>query len=305
MSLLNQDQISKLGDLQNPIWQTVSITSSEAIGEALTFGSPLTTSVNVNDLFAEMASPKVVVSFAFDFAPESVNVLLIGQETFCSMVAMVRKVDVAEIREADDSMVSEVRPIVESIVQGMCLSIGNIRNEPLVTTGVTVRYQVFSLPPNFGAGSDVCRVISMITSTTINGDIHWLMDEDTALEILGERGGAKSSDLFPETTSGSNSGGSSSQALPDEVSGLQILMDIPLEISVELGRVKMPVKDVVDLGSGSIVEIDKAAGEPVDVLVNGRLVARGEVVVIEDNFGVRITEILSPAERLQRLNDAA
>jgi flagellar motor switch protein FliN/FliY len=62
---------------------------------------------------------------------------------------------------------------------------------------------------------------------------------------------------------------------------------------------------VVELGTGSIVEIDKAAGEPVDVMVNGRLVARGEVVVIEDNFGVRLTEILNPQERLQRLGEVA
>jgi flagellar motor switch protein FliN/FliY len=86
---------------------------------------------------------------------------------------------------------------------------------------------------------------------------------------------------------------------------LEILMDIPLQISVELGRVKMVVKDVVELGSGSIIEIDKAAGEPVDVLVNGKVVARGEVVVIEDNFGVRITEILSQQDRLAKLKEAA
>ncbi|HCD99973.1 MAG TPA: flagellar motor switch protein FliN [Armatimonadetes bacterium] len=86
---------------------------------------------------------------------------------------------------------------------------------------------------------------------------------------------------------------------------LELLLDIPLEISVELGRVKMLVKDVVELGTGSIIEIDKAAGEPVDVLVNGRLVARGEVVVIEDNFGVRITEILTPQERLTKLGEVA
>jgi flagellar motor switch protein FliN/FliY len=61
----------------------------------------------------------------------------------------------------------------------------------------------------------------------------------------------------------------------------------------------MVVRDVLDLGTGSIVEVDKAAGEPVDVMVNGRLVAKGEVVVIEDNFGVRITEILNPAERFR------
>jgi flagellar motor switch protein FliN len=72
-----------------------------------------------------------------------------------------------------------------------------------------------------------------------------------------------------------------------------------------LGRTRLVVKEVVDLGVGAIVEIDKAAGEPVDILVNGRLVARGEVVVIEDNFGVRITEILNPRERLARLGEAA
>jgi flagellar motor switch protein FliN/FliY len=81
-------------------------------------------------------------------------------------------------------------------------------------------------------------------------------------------------------------------------------MDVPLEISVELGRVKMMVRDVLELGSGAIIEIDKAAGEPVDVMVNGTLVARGEVVVIEDNFGVRITEIVS-VERPTRLGEVA
>ncbi|MFZ4507653.1 MAG: flagellar motor switch protein FliN [Fimbriimonas sp.] len=75
-----------------------------------------------------------------------------------------------------------------------------------------------------------------------------------------------------------------------------VLMDIPLEVSVELGRTKMLVREVLDLSAGSIIEIDRAAVEPVDVLVNGRLFARGEVVVIEDNFGVRLTETLTPKD---------
>ena len=82
-----------------------------------------------------------------------------------------------------------------------------------------------------------------------------------------------------------------------EAQNLDIVMDIPLEVSVELGRKRMSIRDILDLGSGSIVELDKIAGEPVDLLVNGRLVARGEVVVIEDNFGVRITEIVGSAAR--------
>lgn len=82
-----------------------------------------------------------------------------------------------------------------------------------------------------------------------------------------------------------------------EPQNLNMVMDIPLEISVELGRKRMSIRQILDLGSGSIVELDKIAGEPVDLLVNGRLVARGEVVVIEDNFGVRITEIIGAAAR--------
>ena len=83
--------------------------------------------------------------------------------------------------------------------------------------------------------------------------------------------------------------------------GLELIMDIPLDVTVELGRVRMLIRDVLDLASGSIIELDRVAGEPVDLLVNGRLVAKGEVVVIEDNFGIRLTEIVSPADRVAGL----
>lgn len=87
-------------------------------------------------------------------------------------------------------------------------------------------------------------------------------------------------------------------------SNIDRVMDIPLRVTVELGAAKLKVKNVLDLSKGSIVELDKLAGEPVDLLVNGRLMAKGEVVVINENFGVRITEILGPVDRLQNLNQA-
>jgi flagellar motor switch protein FliN/FliY len=74
---------------------------------------------------------------------------------------------------------------------------------------------------------------------------------------------------------------------------LDLLLDVQLELSVELGRATMPVRDVLHLGPGSVVELNKLGGEPVDILVNGRPIARGEVVVVDENFGVRITEIIS------------
>ena len=86
-----------------------------------------------------------------------------------------------------------------------------------------------------------------------------------------------------------------------ESRNLNMLLDIPLQVTVELGRTKRSVKEILELSSGSIIELDKLAGEPVDILVNSRLIAKGEVVVIDENFGVRITDVLSQAERLNNL----
>jgi flagellar motor switch protein FliN/FliY len=87
----------------------------------------------------------------------------------------------------------------------------------------------------------------------------------------------------------------------DQSRRLELLLDVPLDLSVELGRTRMSIQDLLSLGPGSVVELDKIAGEPLDILVNNRLVARGEVVVVNDKFGVRITDIVSPSERIAKL----
>ncbi len=83
---------------------------------------------------------------------------------------------------------------------------------------------------------------------------------------------------------------------------LQTLLDIPLEVVVELGRTEMQIKDILNLAAGAVVELDRMAGEPINILVNGKLVARGEGVVVDENFGIRITSIISPMERLTQFN---
>ena len=82
---------------------------------------------------------------------------------------------------------------------------------------------------------------------------------------------------------------------------LELLLDVPLDLSVELGRTRMSFQDLLNLCPGSGVELDKLAGEPLDILINDRLIARGEAVVVNDKFGVRITDIVSPSERIARL----
>ena len=86
-----------------------------------------------------------------------------------------------------------------------------------------------------------------------------------------------------------------------ETQDIDFILDIPLELSVELGRRKMLVNDLLQLGQGSIVELDKLAGEPLEIYINRKLVARGEVVVVNEKFGVRLTDIITPMERVRTL----
>lgn len=83
---------------------------------------------------------------------------------------------------------------------------------------------------------------------------------------------------------------------------IDFIMDIPLEVTVRLGRAKLPIKDLLELGAGSVIELDRIAGEPLEVLVNSKLVARGEAIVVNDKFGIRLTEIVSPTERILGLD---
>ncbi|SFL72283.1 flagellar motor switch phosphatase FliY [Pelosinus propionicus] len=89
--------------------------------------------------------------------------------------------------------------------------------------------------------------------------------------------------------------------MPVSDTNIDLIMDVPLQVTVELGRTRKLIRDILELAPGSVVELDKLAGEPVDILVNGKLIAKGEVVVIDENFGVRITDIISPLERTYSL----
>jgi flagellar motor switch protein FliN len=112
------------------------------------------------------------------------------------------------------------------------------------------------------------------------------------------------------TESGPDSGGPLSGEPPKpfasgadgHVNDINMVLDIPVQLSVELGRTKVPIKHILQLGQGSVVELDALAGEPMDVLVNGYLIAQGEVVVVNDKFGIRLTDVVTPSERLRRVS---
>ncbi len=86
-----------------------------------------------------------------------------------------------------------------------------------------------------------------------------------------------------------------------KIQNLDFILDIPLKVSAELGRTQLLIKDLLQLGQGSVLELDKLAGEPLEVLVNGKLIAKGEVVVVNEKFGIRLTDIISPIDRIETL----
>ena len=104
---------------------------------------------------------------------------------------------------------------------------------------------------------------------------------------------------FADFDSGSRGGSAASAAGGKD---LNLILDIPVQLTVELGRTRIPIKNILHLAQGSVVELDTVAGEPMDVLVNGYLIAQGEVVVVNEKFGVRLTDIVTPSERMRRLS---
>ena len=124
--------------------------------------------------------------------------------------------------------------------------------------------------------------------------------------------------LAQQTSSTDSSAGSASQVSdqmmpasfanfgPSNAAGagndINMILDIPVQLTVELGRTRIPIKHILQLAQGSVVELETLAGEPMDVLVNGYLIAQGEVVVVNDKFGIRLTDIVTPSERMRRLS---
>ncbi len=124
------------------------------------------------------------------------------------------------------------------------------------------------------------------------------VSEDDWAAALAEQSNASSvapvgAALFPNLAPGSVSGANND---------IDMILDIPVQLTVELGRTRIPIKQILQLAQGSVIELDALAGEPMDVLVNGCLIAQGEVVVVNEKFGIRLTDIVTPSERLRRMS---
>ena len=127
---------------------------------------------------------------------------------------------------------------------------------------------------------------------------------DWAEALLEQKGAEETAPAADQggVLSGDASRSFSSSPGDGQINDINMVLDIPVQLSVELGRTKVPIKHILQLGQGSVVELDALVGEPMDVLVNGYLIAQGEVVVVNDKFGIRLTDVVTPSERLRRVS---
>ncbi|SFN23874.1 flagellar motor switch protein FliN/FliY [Candidatus Pantoea varia] len=121
--------------------------------------------------------------------------------------------------------------------------------------------------------------------------------DDLWAEAMNEQVGSSSAPQTDEVFKSFDSGN-----VAGSLQDIDLIMDIPVKLTVELGRTKMTIKELLRLAQGSVVSLDGLAGEPLDILINGYLIAQGEVVVVNDKYGVRITDIITPSERMRRLS---
>ncbi len=312
MSTVKPEVLTQFVVKQETVWQTVAMQLSEQNNVLVEIPTPTSQAVPITDLTLLTADPVLYAQIGFREASDEPSLVVVGDqmsERAETEKALIEALTGTPSETIDETVVQLFKEFAGHLSQGLAIAFGNLRNTAFSPADPQAHHEPVTFPPNFLIVDEV-----IVTRFTVQipdrtpFTLTWLLTEGLARALLGLQP-AQDDPLAsllsePETPAPTATPMAFNPfAEPEEPTerNLDLLLDIPLEVSVELGRVNLAVRELLEIGTGSIIELHKTAGEPVEVLVNGKLIARGEVVVVEDNFAVRITEILSPAERVQKL----
>jgi len=316
-----------LRDFFNQLMPAVSVAFSEQFNREI---SLTVVDIQTVPMLSLQSRIDVVLETTFSLNyPKSVESLLYFSEAAALILSDIQqgKEDSTPSDALTEEQVEVLGDAMTGVLRGLATALGNHFGEPVDVETNSTALGSITLPPVFALEPNVVEALITLSIPGVTElELFLLLSPELAGLLAPEAASGTddilSSDEIEKMMSGLSGGGGntgfSDSEMPQMGLGgspfpsfggggvaeavgsrpIDLIMDIPLEVTVELGRIRMLIKDVLDLASGSIVELDRVAGEPVDLLVNGRLVAKGEVVVIEDNFGIRITEIVSPAERV-------
>ena len=282
-------------------------------GKNLVLSNPVVESKPQNAVRSDFSGKYVQISMSYSGALNGVNLIIFNFRDAGIISSLMMGDETgsvpADITDAHQSTIQEfTNQFISSMATQFSNKIGGGVNTTPATVSIAQNPSDLQLPP----GDLVKITYDIIIDGVMNSKLYHIMDANIASSLgMGSGGGMQSqqqsqqqyqhqgpqtqisSVRFPQMGESITSGGYGDIAL---------LLDVEMTMTVELGRTTKLVKDILGLGEGSIIELDKLAGEPVDLLVNGKLIARGEVVVIDENFGVRVTDIVSQDERFKSVN---
>lgn len=293
--------------------------ASTLVGKSVTIENATVDEIPSGNIASEIQPGNVVVSINMG----STKTVLNYPQAIAKRIAMLMLGAETEPAELTDSELSTLSELTNTLLSSLSQNLGAKFNDNLSPDAPDVI--AFSGPESLPTFSNA-NVTKITYTLSIEGEssgriVHYIDSEATkqwaknsgagddagADPFAGmDTGPAPQQQAAPSGGVGFNSvsfptlqQSSGGQSLPPNY---ELLLDVQMILTVELGRTNKYVKDILSLGEGSIIELDKLAGEPVDLLVNGKLIAKGEVVVIDENFGVRVTDIVGPAERLQKMS---
>jgi flagellar motor switch protein FliN/FliY len=317
--------------LKDFIDSTVDVHSSNLsamMGADISFKDPVLT-INGRDTFLEQLSEKVtVVKADFNSGFPGEHLFIVPEDGAKAVASLMNKEENIEPDEMAMSVIGEVvSQIVGHQITALTNKTGNKSISSVSPEASNIPKAVVALPTGDFAGI----TYQLDLGGGKNYSIWEVLGPSVAMDIAKglSGGGQKAGGAAQASSGGMNMGGmqgmggmgmgggsafgsSNVQSVqfphlmphggPQEAGNISLIMDVFMEMTVELGRTRKLIKEILAMGEGTIIELDKLAGEPVDILVNHKLIAKGEVVVIDENFGVRVTEIVSPMERMSNMD---
>jgi flagellar motor switch protein FliN/FliY len=329
MPNLADHELSTLRDLMTELCPNLALALAEQINSELTLNVDTVTAVPIGEL-QDRSDNVFTTTFSLASPLTADSLLVLSQETACVCFDLLKgNAGSSPPASLKNEEAIALAAAFDGMIRGLATALATRLGNPMEVETCISHLAPLSLPPGFALNDKAAQVeLTFVIPDLHTATMTFLLTPDwvQALIAASNQEEPASSDNLSEhelsamlngigemgTSSASLPGGSNMASAPfasfptsgldsSMPRGMELIMDIPLEVTVELGRVRMLIRDVLELASGSIVELDRVAGEPVDLMVNGRLVAKGEVVVIEDNFGIRLTEIVSPADRVAGL----
>lgn len=338
-SVLTPEEVDAIGEIGNISMGTSATTLFALLNNKVTITTPKVSVMSWDDLVRQYPIPYVAVEVKFTEGFEGSNLLILKEEDVKIITDLMMGGDGHNIEgDINDLHLSAIGEAMNQMIGSSSTSLSSIFNKSINISPPKAFLMSFkeSNPMKFSFNDSIVRVaFKMVVEGVLDSEIMQLIPVDFAKKMVRDLLNPKADNEeidrdkkeLPDKSRIVDKSDRQDDDIPESKKidmhhvqiqpvqfeefdkdninsnkeNIDLIMDVPLEITVELGRTKRLIKDILEFGPGTVVELDRLAGEPVDVIVNGKFIAKAEVVVIDESFGVRITDIVSPSKRLKKV----